>query len=960
MAAGNKKSYKNNTSKNGTSKNAASKKTVAKNSSKGGSNNRTSAKKNTASKKTSARSKAAIERKAREEELARQKQMRSEIILIVLFAFSVFLLLANFRICGIVGDTVSGFFFGIIGFSEYIFPVYLFVSAAYLISNDFRGKIVKKVVYFGVVLILLSMVFQAIYSSTFESVKVLYMDGYKDRSGGGVICGGIFFAIRTLLGVPGACIVIFIAAVIMFILITEISVIDEIKLFIASIRERRESDDDEQYEDEEYQSDRYDDGYYSHDVNDTPVRRVRPSMANLNVYSSDKSKDDRASDRTAATQVKPRKTKIQKDVEREPARDFFAMEDVHELTPGDGAVDMSYDEFNNDIEKIVMTDREEIVNPVQIDREDPVHKPVRKPAPVKRRKPVVVTPEEPKLAAVDTDMEDAEILSFTDDAEDVLAGAVNGNMHPESVSDYNPLYDSAFAEEEKTDTAAQSKKKPAVQTESSKQYQEGRKYKFPTADLLSQPKKTNNSNRDAHVRETAIKLKNTLETFGVNVTITNYSCGPAVTRFEMQPEQGVKVSKIVSLSDDIKLNLAAADIRIEAPIPGKAAIGIEVPNKEAGSVYFRELVESKEFKESQSAISFGVGKDIAGKTIIADIAKMPHMLIAGATGSGKSVCINTIIMSILYKAKPEDVRLIMVDPKVVELSVYNGIPHLLLPVVTDPKKAAGALNWAVNEMTDRYKKFAAMQVRNIKGYNDVVVKKNKEGIEPPMEKLPQIVIIIDELADLMMVAPGEVEDAICRLAQLARAAGIHMVIATQRPSVNVVTGLIKANIPSKIAFAVSSGIDSRVIIDMNGAEKLLGKGDMLYFPSNLPKPLRVQGAFVSDEEVENVVSFLKENAEEVSYDESIAQATVSQESMPGSSKGDDERDSLFAEAGRFVIENEKGSIGSLQRHFKIGFNRAGRIMDQLADAKVVGPELGTKPRKVEMTMEEFETLLKQQ
>lgn len=484
-------------------------------------------------------------------------------------------------------------------------------------------------------------------------------------------------------------------------------------------------------------------------------------------------------------------------------------------------------------------------------------------------------------------------------------------------------------------------------------------YKFPPISLLKKNPGAASGGK-AEYRMTAQRLQETLLTFGVKVTITDISCGPTVTRYELQPEQGVKVSKIVSLSDDIKLNLAAADIRIEAPIPGKAAIGIEVPNKEAGSVYFRELVESKEFKESQSAISFGVGKDIAGKTIIADIAKMPHMLIAGATGSGKSVCINTIIMSILYKAKPEDVRLIMVDPKVVELSVYNGIPHLLLPVVTDPKKAAGALNWAVNEMTDRYKKFAAMQVRNIKGYNDVVVKKNKEGIDPPMEKLPQIVIIIDELADLMMVAPGEVEDAICRLAQLARAAGIHMVIATQRPSVNVVTGLIKANIPSKIAFAVSSGIDSRVIIDMNGAEKLLGKGDMLYFPSNLPKPLRVQGAFVSDEEVENVVSFLKENAEEVSYDESIAQATVSQESMPGSSKGDDERDSLFADAGRFVIENEKGSIGSLQRHFKIGFNRAGRIMDQLADAKVVGPELGTKPRKVEMTMEEFETLLKQQ
>ena len=534
-----------------------------------------------------------------------------------------------------------------------------------------------------------------------------------------------------------------------------------------------------------------------------------------------------------------------------------------------------------------------------------------------------------------------------------VTGYVESSYEEETPYDNDEIFENDVTNEEH-------KEKTEKEPEQVKPVHKPKKvYKFPPVSLLKRNPGTASGGKSEY-RVTAQRLQETLLTFGVKVTITDISCGPTVTRYELQPEQGVKVSKIVSLSDDIKLNLAAADIRIEAPIPGKAAIGIEVPNKEAGSVYFRELVESKEFKESQSAISFGVGKDIAGKTIIADIAKMPHMLIAGATGSGKSVCINTIIMSILYKAKPEDVRLIMVDPKVVELSVYNGIPHLLLPVVTDPKKAAGALNWAVNEMTDRYKKFAAMQVRNIKGYNDVVVKKNKEGIDPPMEKLPQIVIIIDELADLMMVAPGEVEDAICRLAQLARAAGIHMVIATQRPSVNVVTGLIKANIPSKIAFAVSSGIDSRVIIDMNGAEKLLGKGDMLYFPSNLPKPLRVQGAFVSDEEVENVVSFLKENAEEVSYDESIAQATVSQESMSGSSKGDEERDSLFADAGRFVIENEKGSIGSLQRHFKIGFNRAGRIMDQLADAKVVGPELGTKPRKVEMTMEEFETLLKQQ
>ena len=337
---------------------------------------------------------------------------------------------------------------------------------------------------------------------------------------------------------------------------------------------------------------------------------------------------------------------------------------------------------------------------------------------------------------------------------------------------------------------------------------------------------------------------------------------------------------------------------------------------------------------------------------------LPHLLIAGATGSGKSVCINTIIMSIIYKADPEEVKMIMIDPKMVELRVYDGIPHLMIPVVIDPKKASGALNWAVNEMTDRYKKFAQMGVRNLKGYNDEVAKMEvPEGEEPP-QKMPQLVIIIDELADLMMVAPGEVEDAICRLAQLARAAGIHLVIATQRPSVNVITGLIKANVPSRIAFAVSSGVDSRTIIDMNGAEKLLGKGDMLFFPSGYPKPVRVQGAFVSDDEVSRVVDFLKENSQEVVYDEAVSESITSTQSQNAHNTAS-EKDSYFAEAGRFIIEKEKGSIGMLQRYYKIGFNRAARIMDQLADAGVVGPEVGTKPRKVLMTPEEFETYLKQ-
>lgn len=495
-----------------------------------------------------------------------------------------------------------------------------------------------------------------------------------------------------------------------------------------------------------------------------------------------------------------------------------------------------------------------------------------------------------------------------------------------------------------------------VKNENDVQAQELKKeYKFPPISLLNRNTSSSSANLERENRNTAITLKQTLQNFGVKVDITDISCGPSVTRYELKPELGVKVSKIVSLADDIKLSLAAADIRIEAPIPGKSAIGIEVPNKEAGSVFLRELIEDDAFKNNKSKVAFAAGKDIAGKTIVADIAKMPHLLIAGATGSGKSVCINTIIMSILYKAKPDEVKMIMVDPKVVELSTYNGIPHLLLPVVTDPKKAAGALNWAVVEMDKRYKMFAAVGARNLAGYNDIIMKQEVKEGEVPVEKLPEIVIIVDELADLMMVAPGEVEAAICRLAQLARAAGIHMVIATQRPSVNVITGLIKANVPSRIAFSVSSGVDSRTIIDMNGAEKLLGKGDMLYFPSNIPKPVRVQGAFVSDEEVSRVVDFLKENmTEEAKYDESIAD-TVSQKMAQGlQTEAQDDKDSLFADAARFVIEKEKGSIGMLQRQFKIGFNRAGRIMDQLSDAGVVGPEIGTKPRKVLMSAEEFE------
>lgn len=488
-------------------------------------------------------------------------------------------------------------------------------------------------------------------------------------------------------------------------------------------------------------------------------------------------------------------------------------------------------------------------------------------------------------------------------------------------------------------------------------YEEPKEYIFPSTDLLT-PGTASGKGREELARsmqETADKLKRTLQDFGVGVTITNISRGPSVTRYELQPEQGVKVSKIVNLADDIKLNLAAEDIRIEAPIPGKAAIGIEVPNKEKQMVAFRDLLESDEFTKAKSKTIFAAGKDIAGKTVVADIEKMPHLLIAGQTGSGKSVCINTIIMSILYKARPSEVKLIMIDPKVVELSVYNGIPHLLIPVVTDPKKAAAALNWAVNEMEERYKKFAEHKARNIIGYNAQIDQiEDVPGKDRP-EKIPQIIVIVDELADLMMTAGTDVEDAIQKLAQKARAAGIHLIIATQRPSVNVITGVIKANIPSRIAFSVASGIDSRTILDETGAEKLLGKGDMLFHPYYISKPVRVQGAFVSDDEVTEVVNFLtqQKNVRGGEINTNIDLQT----NMPGSSLPGGDQDELFETAGRFIIEQEKASIGNLQRHLRIGFNRAARIMDQLYAAGVVSKDEGTKPRKVLMKAEEFEEYL---
>ena len=477
-------------------------------------------------------------------------------------------------------------------------------------------------------------------------------------------------------------------------------------------------------------------------------------------------------------------------------------------------------------------------------------------------------------------------------------------------------------------------------------------YEFPPVQLLSEGEKKSVKGGKKAVTDTAAKLQKTLYSFGVSAKVENVSVGPAITRYELKPAEGVRVSKIANLADDIALNLAAETIRIEAPIPGKQAVGIEIPNKENEIVHLRDIIDCSKFIEHKSKLAFALGKDVAGEEVVTDIAKMPHVLIAGATGSGKSVCINTLIASIIYKAKPSEVKLVMVDPKVVELSVYNGIPHLLIPVVTDPKKAAGALAWAVQEMENRYILFASKNVRDIKGYNEEL---DKEG---STEKLPQIVIIIDELADLMMVSSKEVEDSICRLAQKARAAGMHLVIATQRPSVDVITGIIKANIPSRISFAVSSQVDSRTILDMAGAEKLLGKGDMLFYPAGAAKPTRVQGAFISDKEVEKVVDFVKANGEATYNDdilEQIEKANSTDKEIE-EQENDDDTDPLLMEAIEVVVETGQASTSFIQRRFKVGYARAGRIIDQMEERGIISGFQGSKPREVLMSKERWQEL----
>lgn len=826
-------------------------------------------------------------------------QLRDEIVLLIALACTIILLLSNFNMAGIVGRSIKWFMFGLFGIAAYIVPVIIAVSIMFMLANkDIIGVMKIKAAMAYVLSVIAAALWQRVTNvpDIKEPVGTYFTYCSEYKTGGGLF-GGILCKMLNPLGMAGSLVILIILAIICIIVITE-------KSFIKGIRNGGER----------------------------IVSEARKDYSEYKEHSN--------------------RVRMLQEEAREEAPAKSRMNNVVRGVTNDLTI---YDDNRNEGSDIDITEIEAVDNEDDMYSDD-IYDPLITPMPRISREPVwelhVDSASEENISTHQDNAEDNIIKNAADGSDDMYKSEDNGLGEIIQSTANTDIEDKANSGTENI-VNSYAENTADSSAESSKQY------KFPPVSLLNRNTNSKASNLERENKDTAITLKQTLQNFGVKVDITDISCGPSVTRYELKPELGVKVSRIVSLADDIKLSLAAADIRIEAPIPGKSAIGIEVPNKEAGSVFLRELIETDTFKNTSSKIAFAAGKDIAGKTIVADIARMPHLLIAGATGSGKSVCINTIIMSILYKARPDEVKLIMVDPKVVELSIYNGIPHLLLPVVTEPKKAAGALNWAVNEMNTRYKKFAGVGARNLKGYNDIAAKMEFKEEEIPVEKLPEIVIIIDELADLMMVAPGEVEDAICRLAQLARAAGIHMVIATQRPSVNVITGLIKANVPSRIAFSVSSGVDSRTILDMNGAEKLLGKGDMLYFPSNIPKPIRVQGAFVSDEEVSKVVQFLKDNMSgEVNYDESITETAIASKAGGQAAEQQDDRDSLFADAGRFVIEKERGSIGMLQRQFKIGFNRAGRIMDQLADAGVVGPEIGTKPRKVLMTAEEFEEFIK--
>ena len=850
----------------------------------------------------------------------------SDVKIITGFAIVILLELSNFSLIGRFGNAISGFMFGIFGLFAYIVPILVFIAIGFFIANVSSRNAMMKLGAAIVLFITLCTFLQLVYAGKDYGFRLtgVFNACSMDKNGGGML-GGLFAAILySTIGIYGAFIVVVALILISMVIISEKSLINSVKHGSRQM----------------YDSARKD------------FKRMKDSSAER-IAKKEQNKMERVKNTV-------RGVNLHSKVTDENAVDA----NVHELLQN-GSLYRGYID-SEELEKTGAKNNNNVSNNGY--NEGGQKKQYRT-----DYKPEFIT--DSRDNREDSEYSEHSDNSYEENFDEELSEVVrNGEFKPKEKIEVSkaakevmkrkafsgvPIKSASPVKDIPIDRPVPDVEKVIEQPKAVEEVSKGNKsgpYSMPPLSLLRKGmmQKRRNGMRPGEISETAAKLQETLNAFGVKATVINESRGPSVTRYELQPETGTKVSKITSLSDDIKLNLAAADIRIEAPIPGKAAVGIEVPNAERDSVFLRDLIESEELSKHPSKLAFAAGMDIAGKVVVADIAKMPHMLIAGTTGSGKSVFTNSIIMSILFRAKPSEVKMIIVDPKVVEFGVYNGIPHLLSPVVTDPKKAAGALNWAVGEMGKRYKQFSKYNVRDIKGYNEKIKQMGYKDDNEQLEPMYQIVIIIDELADLMMVASKEVESSICRLAQLARAAGIHLIIATQRPSVDVVTGLIKANIPSRVALLVSSGTDSRTIIDCNGGEKLLGNGDMLFYPSGYVKPVRLQGAFVSDGEVQAVVNYLINNNKDVEYNEEVAKAEISTPDNDNQTADDDGNDVLFEEAARFVIEKDKGSTSMIQRMFKVGFNRASRIIEQLEKAGVVGPDEGTKPRKVLMSLEQFE------
>jgi len=906
-------------------------------------------------------------------------EFRNELVLLVSLVISLLLFFSNFSMSGKFGEVINSVTFGLFGVLAYVVPVFLFLGVAFYLANRKKNKkYIPKLIASVVLAAILAGIVQLVFErNTLDELMDYYYLSSESKGGGGLFGGFLCYYLVPAFGKVGTYVVLVALALLCVMVLTGKALFAMLGEYSGKEIERRKerrriraAEEKEYYEHQELELKQNQaqsfllkpEGEQETEPEEEPVKEVKKVKNFFGGFSRTTPAGKETEEEVSLTQ--PVKTL---DAETE---ELLYTGNYHMSQDNVDAINDIYEEeMRKKFSGMGSTPREITAPKSQSKRSSELtgRSQVNQPIPVRPAKQTTFSniPEprgevfEPSFS--EQSLADRRRMEGGTREKTIFERAPYGMSEGAKT---NSVSHDLTKEEKKANQASMEDIAQIAASAEETKAEPVPEYRFPPIELLNRPEKKVTENSEDELQATAEKLKNTLESFGVHVTINNYSKGPAVTRYEIQPEQGVKVSKITNLADDIKLNLAAADVRIEAPIPGKAAVGIEVPNKENTMVTLRELIEAPEFESHSSNIAFTVGRDIGGQCIVADIAKMPHLLIAGATGSGKSVCINTIIMSILYKAHPDDVKLLMVDPKVVELSVYNGIPHLLIPVVTDPKKASAALNWAVAEMEERYAKFYELNARDLKGYNERVDEVAKEGLtDEKYPHYPHLVIIVDELADLMMVASGDVENAICRLAQKARAAGIHLILATQRPSVNVITGLIKANVPSRIAFAVSSGIDSRTILDTVGAEKLLGKGDMLFYPSGFPKPVRIQGAFVSDREVTGVVEFLKgQNGGPVRYSEEISSKITSagtQEAGQTAAGGnaDDGRDEYFAEAGRFIIERDKASIGMLQREYKIGFNRAARIMDQLADAGVVGPEEGTKPRKILMSAEEYEAFL---